>query len=108
MITVAEIQRTVAQAYDVPLAIMHEPDALGSRSRDHVRPRQIAMALCRQIIRTGSQPISMPAIGRRFGHRDHTTVLHALRAVERRSQDDPIVRATVRLLKRKLVGRVSP
>lgn len=54
------------------------------RSRVVAWPRQMAMFLCRELTSN-----SLPAIGRMFGHRDHSTVIHAIRRVERRLQEDP-------------------
>jgi chromosomal replication initiator protein len=87
MIRVADIQAAVADLYGIPQHVMREPDGLGHRARDtRVRPRQVAMYLCRQICSTGKQReetrTSMQAIGRCF-NRDHSTVSHACRQVER-------------------------
>jgi chromosomal replication initiator protein len=98
MILVADIHRAVAAAHKVSVEIMHERDGLGSRNRDHVWPRQEAMFLCRTMIREGhshSRPLSLTTIGRRFGSRDHTTVIHALRAVTERIASDADVRRRI-------------
>ena len=72
-ITISDIQRKTAKYYDISLN-----DLLSARrQRSIARPRQIAMFLAKQLT-----PRSLPDIGRRFGGRDHTTVLHALRRVE--------------------------
>lgn len=72
MITIAEIQRHVGDYYKIP-----KPDMVGpGRCRQLAHPRMIAMTLCRDL--TGA---SLQRIGARFGGRDHTTVLHALRRV---------------------------
>ena len=67
------------------------------RAREVARPRQIAMYLAKQLT-----PRSLPEIGRRFGGRDHTTVIHAVRQIERlRGEDSEIdndVRALIRVL----------
>ena len=68
-----------------------------SRERRVSWPRQIAMALVRQLI--GS---SLPAIGHRFGQRDHTTVMHALRAVADRRRADPKCDAEFREIERRV------
>lgn len=73
------VQRMVATAYGIERAELLSP----RRTRQFVRPRQVAMYLCSKLL-----PVSLPQIGRRFGDRDHTTVLHALRTVERRRQMD--------------------
>lgn len=79
-VTAAEIRRIVSECFDLP------PDALTSatRLRAVAWPRQMAMALAYRF--TG---LSLPQIGRAFGGRDHTTVLHAVRAVDRRRADIP-------------------
>jgi chromosomal replication initiator protein len=70
---VSDIQRKVAAYYRLPLIEMTS----ARRSRDVARPRQIAMYLSRQLTLR-----SLPDIGRRFGGRDHTTVIHAIRQIE--------------------------
>jgi chromosomal replication initiator protein len=55
-----------------------------NRSRSIVRPRQIAMFLARLLT-----PRSYPEIGRRFGNRDHTTVMHAVETIQRLTSMDP-------------------
>jgi hypothetical protein len=70
---VAHIQSVVAWHYGIPIREMTS----ARRSREVARPRQVAMYLTRE--RT---PFSYPHIGRLFGNRDHTTVLHAVRTIE--------------------------
>ena len=60
-------------------------------------PRQVAMYLCRRYTQA-----SFPAIGDRFGGRDHSTVIHATQVVDQRIKDDPTFRATVERLERLL------
>ncbi|KPC50197.1 chromosomal replication initiator protein DnaA [Amantichitinum ursilacus] len=72
-ITVENIQKTVADFYKIKVADMHSK----KRTRDIARPRQVAMALTKELT-----PMSLPAIGEAFGGRDHTTVLHACRTIE--------------------------
>tara|TARA_Y100000588_G_C14263252_1_gene928591 strand:- start:1363 stop:2754 length:1392 start_codon:yes stop_codon:yes gene_type:complete len=72
-VTVEEIQRQVASHYQVRMGDMHS----ARRSRAVARPRQIAMYLSKQLTQH-----SLPDIGRRFGGRDHTTVLHAVKKVD--------------------------
>ena len=67
------------------------------RSRDVVRPRQIAMYLAKSLTSR-----SLPEIGRRFGGRDHTTVLHSVRKVEQMMKDDGELCQEIELLKRML------
>jgi len=94
-ITVDEIQKTVADHFN-----MKQVDLLSERrTRAIARPRQIAMYLCKQ-----HTTRSYPDIGRRFGGRDHTTVLHGVRKIEELiPQDDQIAR-DVEALTRKLRG----
>jgi chromosomal replication initiator protein len=86
MIRVSDIQQAVAQEYSLPVAWLSLPDGIGVRT--YARPRQVAMYLCRRLRQTkahaGSKlgPMSYPEIGRKFG-RDHTTVIHACRQIER-------------------------
>ncbi len=81
-LTIDEIQRKVAEYYGLKLS-----DLLSERrARDVARPRQIAMYLAKKMT-----PRSLPEIGRRFGNRDHTTVMHAVKKVEElRGQDREI------------------
>ena len=94
-ITVDEIQKTVAEHFN-----MKQVDLLSERrTRAIARPRQIAMYLCKQ-----HTTRSYPDIGRRFGGRDHTTVLHGVRKIEElMPQDDQIAR-DVEALTQKLRG----
>ena len=81
-ITVEEIQRKVSEHYNIRLSDMIGP----KRLRTYARPRQIAMFLSKQLTSR-----SLPEIGRRFGGRDHTTVMHGVRRIEElRSQDGQI------------------
>lgn len=103
MILVADIQRAVADLYGLPVGIMREPDgAFGSRERrTHARPRQVAMFLARQLCSPDAYPnrqsnrASLCALGRRFGGRDHTTVLHGCRTIERLMHEDSEERRAV-------------
>jgi chromosomal replication initiator protein len=80
MITLENIQKTVADYYKVRVA-----DLLGKRrSRNVARPRQMAMALAKELTTH-----SLPEIGDAFGGRDHTTVLHAVRKVQALREQDP-------------------
>jgi chromosomal replication initiator protein len=67
------------------------------RAREVARPRQVAMYLSKQLT-----PKSLPDIGRRFGGRDHTTVLHAVRKIEKAIGEDNALSDEVELLKRML------
>ena len=92
-ITVEEIQRQVASHYQVRMGDMHS----ARRSRAVARPRQIAMYLSKQLTQQ-----SLPDIGRRFGGRDHTTVLHAVRKVDELCAVDAGFKDDVEFLRRML------
>lgn len=90
-IRIEDIQRAVAQHFNVS-----KSDLLSARrNRSIVRPRQIAMYLSKHMT-----PRSLPEIGRRFGGRDHTTVLHAVRKIEELIAADMTVARDVDALKR--------
>jgi chromosomal replication initiator protein len=92
-VRIEDILRIVSRHYKVP-----RNDLLSSRrSRDVVRPRQIAMYLAKALTSR-----SLPEIGRRFGGRDHTTVLHSVRKVEQLMKDDGDLCQEIELLKRML------
>jgi chromosomal replication initiator protein len=71
-ISIENIQRTVADFYKIKVSEMYSK----KRSRNVARPRQVAMALAKELTQ-----LSLPDIGEAFGGRDHTTVLHACRKV---------------------------
>lgn len=92
-VRIEDILKMVSRHFKVP-----RNDLLSSRrSRDVVRPRQIAMYLAKSLTAR-----SLPEIGRRFGGRDHTTVLHSVRKVEQLMKDDGDLQQEVELLKRML------
>jgi chromosomal replication initiator protein len=92
-IKIEEIQRIVARQYNVSRA-----DLLSSRrTANVVRPRQVAMYLAKQLTLR-----SLPEIGRRFGGRDHTTVLHAVRKIENLVNNDTSLAEEIEILKRQL------
>ncbi len=95
-ITIEEIQRRVAEHFNVTIADLHSV----RRARVVVRPRQIAMYLARQLTER-----SMPEIGRQFGGRDHTTVLHAVRKVEELKSRESSVATDVDTLRHVLENR---
>ncbi len=92
-ITVEEIQRKVSDHYNIRLSDMIGP----KRLRSYARPRQVAMYLCKQMTTR-----SLPEIGRRFGGRDHTTVMHGVRRIEELKQSDIQIAEDVELLSRAL------
>jgi chromosomal replication initiator protein len=69
------------------------------RDRGVARPRQVAMYLARELT-----PMSLPCIGRLFGKRDHTTVIHAIKTVERLIATDTEFAADVAVLREELAG----
>ncbi len=90
-ITVDEIQRAVAEYYNLRLSELLS----ARRSRNIARPRQVAMYLAKQLTER-----SLPEIGRRFGGRDHTTVIHAVRKIEElRRQDSALDEDICRLIR---------
>ena len=93
VITIDKIQQTVATHFKIRLAEMSS----GRRARSVARPRQVAMYLSKQLTSR-----SLPEIGRKFGGRDHTTVMHACRKVEELSEQDTGFREDVELLRRTL------
>lgn len=90
---VARIQREVAHHFNVPLIEMTS----ARRARHVARPRQVAMYLAKLLT-----PKSLPDIGRRFGNRDHTTVIHAIRQIENLMYCLPVFRSDVEFLRDKL------
>ena len=92
-VTVDDIQRAVAEHYS-----LKKEDLLSERrTRSVARPRQTAMYLAKQLTTR-----SYPDIGRRFGGRDHTTVLRAVRRIEALKLEDPGLAQDVEILTRKL------
>lgn len=94
-VTIDEIQKRVADHFK----IRHAEMISARRARAVARPRQIAMYLAKQLT-----PRSLPEIGRRFGGRDHTTVIHAVKQIEKLRAADTEIDADVRLLLRALEG----
>jgi chromosomal replication initiator protein len=94
-VTIENIQRTVAEYYKVRLS-----DLLSQRrTRMFARPRQMAMALAKELTTH-----SLPEIGDAFGGRDHTTVLHAVKKIKELCDDDRKVREDYANLIRTLAG----
>ena len=90
-ITIDEIQKKVVEHYNIKLSDMHSP----RRSRSVARPRQVAMYLAKSITTR-----SLPEIGRKFGGRDHTTVIHAIKTIEEIMVNDPNLAEDIELLTR--------
>jgi chromosomal replication initiator protein len=79
LVTINNIQKTVAEYYKIRVSDLHAK----SRSRQVARPRQLAMALAKELTTH-----SLPEIGDAFGGRDHTTVLHACRKIQELASSD--------------------
>jgi chromosomal replication initiator protein len=94
-VTIEEIQKRVAEHYNIRLGEMYS----ARRARAIARPRQVAMYLAKQLTAR-----SLPEIGRKFGGRDHTTVMHAVRKVDELCVLDSAFSEDVELLRRMLEG----
>ncbi len=94
-VTIEEIQKRVAEHFNIRVADMHS----ARRARAVARPRQVAMYLSKQLTAR-----SLPEIGRKFGGRDHTTVMHAVRKIDELRQADVGFAEDVELLRRMLEG----
>jgi chromosomal replication initiator protein len=92
MVTIDNIKKTVATYYNIRIADLSSP----RRTRMLARPRQIAMALCKELTQH-----SLPEIGEAFG-KDHTTVLHACRKVAELRAEDIKIREDYENLQRQL------
>ncbi|MEM7270798.1 MAG: chromosomal replication initiator protein DnaA, partial [Pseudomonadota bacterium] len=92
-VTIEEIMRKVAEHYNLRMSDMTS----ARRARAVARPRQIAMYLAKTLTSK-----SLPEIGRRFGGRDHTTVMHAVKRVESLAETDSQIAEDVELLRRML------
>jgi len=88
-ISIENIQKTVADYYKIRISDMHSK----KRSRAVARPRQVAMALAKELTQ-----LSLPEIGSNFGGRDHTTVLHACRQIAKLRDSVPEISHDVNFL----------
>ena len=93
--TISSIKNEVAEYFHISPTSMADQ----SRLRAVARPRQVAMFLARKLT-----PNSLPDIGRRFGNRDHTTVIHAVRQVEKLMRANPAFAADVKNLRDRLAA----
>jgi chromosomal replication initiator protein len=93
VLTVEDIQRRVAEYYRIRLADIHSP----KRTKTVTVPRQVAMYLAKQLTSK-----SLPEIGRQFGGRDHTTVLHAVRKIEELMGTQAALMEDIELLRKML------
>jgi chromosomal replication initiator protein len=94
-VSIEEIQKRVAEHYRIRTSDMHS----ARRARAVARPRQVAMYLSKQLTSR-----SLPEIGRKFGGRDHTTVMHAVRKIEELRAADNSLAEDIDLLRRMLEG----
>ncbi len=94
-VTIEEIQKRVAEHYNIKLTEMFS----ARRARAVARPRQVAMYLAKQLTSR-----SLPEIGRKFGGRDHTTVMHAVKKVDELKAQDNSFAEDIDLLRRMLEG----
>ena len=92
-LTVDRIQRTVCEAFSISLTDMTSK----RRARIVARPRQVAMYLSKKLTKR-----SLPDIGRRFGGRDHTTVMHAVKRITQLRGEDATFDAQVRAVEETL------
>ena len=95
--SIEDIQRKTAEFYKLDVRDFHSPQ----RARRVARPRQVAMYLARKLTTR-----SLPEIGRRFGGRDHTTVLHACRRIEALCAEDALFKQEVDFLSQMLSKRM--
>lgn len=96
LITVEMVQKAVADRFDVRISDLNGR----SRQRQIVRPRQIAMFACKELIPN----LSLSDIGEAFGGKDHTTVLYGIEQVSRMRENDPIFRQNIEMLLRQILG----
>ncbi|MFZ1344950.1 chromosomal replication initiator protein DnaA [Thiothrix eikelboomii] len=95
MVSISNIKKTVAKYYNVRITEMDSK----RRTRSVARPRQVAMALAKELTSH-----SLPEIGTEFGGRDHTTVLHACRKIVELRESDPRMEEDYRILIRSLTS----
>jgi len=94
-VSVEGIQKTVAEYFKIKISDMHSK----KRTRMVARPRQVAMALAKELT-----PMSLPEIGEAFGNRDHTTVLHACRTIADLRKRDTAINRDYLVLEQVLKG----
>jgi chromosomal replication initiator protein len=92
-ITVEGIQKTICEYFNLKLGDLKAK----RRTQNIALPRQVAMYLCRK-----HTPTSFPAIGDKFGGRDHSTVIHASKRIEKKLKEDPHMQTTIEKLERNL------
>jgi chromosomal replication initiator protein len=92
-ITIENIQKTICDYFNIRVGDLKAK----RRTQNIALPRQVAMYLCRKYTET-----SFPAIGDKFGGRDHSTVIHASKTIERKIKEDPHMQQTIEKLERNL------
>jgi len=92
-VTIDEIMKKTCEHYNIRQSDMIGP----SRARNVARPRQMAMYLCKKLTTR-----SLPEIGRKFGKRDHTTILHGVRRIEELMSTDSQIAEDAEILRRQL------
>ena len=92
-ITVENIQKTICDYFNIKIGDLKAK----RRTQNIALPRQVAMYLCRKHTET-----SFPGIGDKFGGRDHSTVIHASKTIERKMKEDPHMQTTIEKLERNL------
>jgi chromosomal replication initiator protein len=92
-ISIEDIQRKVAEKYHIKVSDLSSE----RRMRNISRPRQIAMYLSKQLTSK-----SLVEIGRSFGKKDHTTVIHAIRKIEELLKSDPILQEEISIIQKSL------
>lgn len=98
-VTIAAVLEATAREFDILPGLLTVEDGtfLSPRKPEYARPRQVAMYLARDLTKA-----SFPEIGRRFGGRDHSTVIHAHRLIPRLCDDDAGLAAHVAAIRREL------
>jgi chromosomal replication initiator protein len=98
-LSVGLIQQRVAMAYGLDVRLLTSP----RRARKVARPRQVAMWLCAKLL----PGYSLPEIGRAFGNRDHTTIMHGIRRVEALSDHDPAFFETLVIIRDRIIDETT-
>lgn len=92
-VTIENIQKTICDYFNITMGDLKAK----RRTKNIALPRQVAMYLCRKYTST-----SFPAIGYKFGGKDHSTVIHASKTIEKKMKEDPYMQATVEKLEKNL------
>jgi chromosomal replication initiator protein len=95
-LTIESIQKTICDYYHIKLTDLKAK----RRTKNIALPRQVAMYLCRKYT-----AISFPVIGDKFGGRDHSTVIHASKTIERKIKADPSMQSAIESIERSLNTR---